>query len=45
MAKQRVFRVSAARVSQLRLELCVNWHRIVGELAEVSGDRVMSAAC
>jgi hypothetical protein len=40
----RVFRVSAARVSQLRRELCANWHRFVGELAEVSGDGVMSAA-
>jgi len=41
----RMFRVSAARVSQLRRELRENWHRFVGELAEVSGDRVMSAVC
>jgi FixJ family two-component response regulator len=40
----RMFRISAARVSQLRRDLCENWHRFVGELVEVSGDRVMSAA-
>jgi hypothetical protein len=39
-----MFRVSAARVSQLRRQLCENWHRFVGELTEVSGDGVMSAA-
>jgi len=41
----RMFRISAARVSQLRRDLCENWRRFVGELAEVSGDCVMSAAC
>ncbi len=41
----RMFRISAARVSQLRRDLCKSWHHFVGELAEVSGDRVMSAAC
>ncbi len=40
----RTFQISAARVSQLRRELCANWHRFVGELAEVSGDGVMSVA-
>ena len=32
----RMFRVSAARVSQLRRELCANWHRFVGELADAN---------
>jgi hypothetical protein len=32
----RTFRISAARVSQLRRELCANWHRFVGELADAS---------
>jgi hypothetical protein len=41
----RTFRISAARVSQLRRELYESWHRFVGELAEVSGDGLMSAAC
>lgn len=41
----RMFRVSAARVSQLRRALCENWHRFVSECAEVSGDGVLSAAC
>jgi hypothetical protein len=39
-----MFRVFAARVSQLRQQLCENRHEFVGELAEVSGDGVMSAA-
>ena len=30
----RMFRISSARVSQLRRELCANWHRFVGELAD-----------
>ncbi len=30
----QMFRVSAARISQLRGELCANWHRFVGELAD-----------
>jgi hypothetical protein len=41
----RIFRVSAGRVSQLRRDLCKSWRTFVGELAEVRGDRVMSAAC
>jgi len=41
----RMFRVSAARVSQLRRDLCENWRHFVGEMAEVSGNCVMSAAC
>ena len=32
----RMFRISSARVSQLRRELCANWHRFVGELADVT---------
>jgi hypothetical protein len=32
----RMFRISNARVSQLRRELCANWHRFVGELADVT---------
>ncbi|HEV3304179.1 MAG TPA: hypothetical protein VG055_31305 [Planctomycetaceae bacterium] len=40
-----MFRISAGRVSQLRRDLCESWRRFGGELAEVSGDRVMSAAC
>jgi hypothetical protein len=32
----RSFRISAARVSQLRRELCANWHRFVGELADAA---------
>jgi hypothetical protein len=40
----RMFRVSAGRVSQLRRQLCENWHRFVGELTEFSGDGVTSAA-
>ena len=44
----RMFRISSARVSQLRRELCANWHRFVGELADasaaISGDGLMSAA-
>jgi hypothetical protein len=32
----RTFRISAARVSQLRRELCANWHRFVGELADAA---------
>ncbi len=38
-----MFWVSEARVSQLLRELYANWHQFVGELAEVSGDRVTSA--
>jgi hypothetical protein len=30
----RTFRISAARVSQLRRELCANWRRFVGELTD-----------
>jgi len=41
----RMFRISAARVSQLRRDLCENWRHFVGELVEASGDCVMSAAC
>ena len=40
-----MFRISAARVSQLRRQLCENWRRFVGELAEVSGDSVVPATC
>ena len=31
-----MFRISAARVSQLRRDLCENWHRFVGELANAA---------
>jgi FixJ family two-component response regulator len=44
-AVARKFRISAARVSQLRGELCASWHRFVGELAEVGVDGVVAAAC
>ncbi|HEV3303734.1 MAG TPA: hypothetical protein VG055_29040 [Planctomycetaceae bacterium] len=30
----RSFRISAGRVSQLRHNLCENWHRFVGELSD-----------
>jgi hypothetical protein len=41
----RLFRVSEARVSQLRRELCEEvCYRFVSEWAEVSGDGVMLAA-
>jgi hypothetical protein len=39
----RVFRISAARVSQLRRELCENWHRFVGELADTGVPSVATA--
>jgi hypothetical protein len=32
-----MFRVSAGRVSQLRRQLCENWHRFVGDLVDLSG--------
>jgi hypothetical protein len=32
----RMFRISAARVSQLRGELCENWRQFVGELTDAS---------
>jgi hypothetical protein len=32
----RTFRISAARVSQLRRELCANWHSFVGELTDAA---------
>ncbi len=37
----RMFRISAARVSQLWRNLCENWHRFVGELSD---DHVVSVA-
>jgi hypothetical protein len=39
----RMFRISNARVSQLRRELCRNWHRFVGELADVTLPSVATA--
>jgi hypothetical protein len=39
----RTFRISAARVSQLRRELCANWHRFVGELTDASVPSIASA--
>jgi hypothetical protein len=39
----RMFRISSARVSQLRRELCGNWHRFVGELVEVGTPAVATA--
>ncbi len=39
----RTFRISAARVSQLRRELCANWHRFVGELADAGVPSVATA--
>jgi hypothetical protein len=39
----RTFRISAARVSQLRRELCANWHRFVGELADAALPPVVTA--
>jgi hypothetical protein len=31
----RSFKISAARVSQLRRDLCDSWHRFVGELSDL----------
>jgi hypothetical protein len=39
----RMFRISAARVSQLRRELCANWHRFVGELTDASATSLATA--
>jgi hypothetical protein len=39
----RVFRISAARVSQLRRELCESWQRFVDELADTSRPSVVTA--
>jgi hypothetical protein len=39
----RTFRISAARVSQLRRELCANWHRFVGELTDAALPSVATA--
>jgi len=39
----RTFRISAARVSQLRRELCANWHRFVGELTDAALPSVVTA--
>jgi hypothetical protein len=39
----RMFRISAARVSQLRRELSDNWHRFVGELTDTSRPSVVTA--
>jgi hypothetical protein len=39
----RMFRVAAARVSQLRRELCGSWHRFVGELADAALPSVATA--
>jgi hypothetical protein len=37
------FRISAARVSQLRRELCANWHRFVGELTDAGAPSLATA--
>ena len=39
----RMFRISGARVSQLRRELCENWHRFVGEVADAALPSVATA--
>jgi hypothetical protein len=39
----RMFRISAARVSQLRRELCTNWHRFVGELTDAGAPSLATA--
>jgi hypothetical protein len=39
----RTFRISAARVSQLRRELCANWHRFMGELTDVNAPSLVTA--
>jgi hypothetical protein len=39
----RTFRISAARVSQLRRELCASWHRFVGELTDAALPSVATA--
>jgi hypothetical protein len=39
----RTFRISAARVSQLRRELCANWHKFVGELTDAGGPSLATA--
>jgi len=39
----RIFRVSRGRISQLRRELCENWHRFVGEVADAALPSVATA--
>ena len=39
----RTFRISAARVSQLRRELCANWHRFVGDLTDAGAPSLATA--
>jgi FixJ family two-component response regulator len=39
----RTFRISAARVSQLRRELCANWHQFVGELTDAGAPSLATA--
>jgi hypothetical protein len=39
----RMFRISAARVSQLRRELCANWRRFVGELTDAGAPSLATA--
>jgi FixJ family two-component response regulator len=39
----RMFQISAARVSQLRRELCANWHRFVGELTDAGAPSLATA--
>jgi hypothetical protein len=40
----RMFRVSAARVSQIRRELCESWHRFIGELTDTVAARAAASA-
>ncbi len=39
----RTFRISAARVSQLRRQLCANWYRFVGELTDAGAPSLATA--
>jgi hypothetical protein len=38
-----MFRISAARMSQLRLEFCESWQTFVSELAQASAPSVATA--
>jgi len=39
----RTFRISSARVSQLRRELCANWERFVGDLTDSGAPSLATA--
>jgi hypothetical protein len=39
----RMFQISAGRVSQLRRDLCQNWHKFIGELADAGAASLATA--